>query len=129
MIWSRSVPMGRQGRCGMQNSLSNFGRYTLPLNRGHNWPNILKDELFPQPFGPEMMQFTPLLIVKFMFSTRTSPLGETIGTDSNLMYSASTNLPRDNRLRLLPLASVDLATLARTQLPSAGPATLGRSHG
>lgn len=45
----------------------------------HNPPKILNKELLPQPLGPEITTFIPLLITIIISSTNLSPLGVTIG--------------------------------------------------
>lgn len=70
------------------------GLLKTPPVSGHNPLKILKSELLPQPLGPVMTVFIPLLTSKLIYLTKTSPFGETRGTFSNLMKSSVyTNLP------------------------------------
>ena len=36
-----------------------FGRYNVPVNTGHNDPKTLTNDVFPDPFGPEIIQCIP----------------------------------------------------------------------
>jgi hypothetical protein len=54
---------------------------------------ILNMELFPQPFGPVIIKCIPGLIVTFIFSIKTSPFGERIGTSWNPIFSDSKIYP------------------------------------
>jgi len=50
----------------------------------------------PQPFGPVIIQFIPGLISIEILSTSLSPLGDIIGTSSNLIKSLSYISPFDS---------------------------------
>ena len=52
----------------------------------------------PQPLGPTIRRWRPGLTEKFNFSTRTSPLGETMGTSMNSMSVLSIVVPRVERM-------------------------------
>mgnify|MGYP001810801044 CR=1 FL=1 len=60
----------------------------MPPKTGHNPPNILNNDDFPQPFGPLIITFIPGVILNDISLTSTSPFGETIGTLSNSMTSS-----------------------------------------
>ena len=62
-----------------------LGRSKTPPERGQSPLKILKRELFPQPLGPVTTVLTPFLTSNEIDLTKTSPLGDTIGTSLNLM--------------------------------------------
>ena len=54
---------------------------------------IRNNELLPHPLGPEIIKFMPGLILKVIFGTKTSPVGEMIGTSENSRFSPIITLP------------------------------------
>jgi len=77
---------------------SGGGRCTTPPYTGQRPPRIRKREDFPHPLGPMMRRCMPGLTSNVSSGTRTSPLGETMGTLSNLMKSEGVTAPRDWRM-------------------------------
>lgn len=62
-----------------------LGLSRTPPDRGQSPLKILKRELFPQPLGPVTTVLRPFLTSNEIDLTKTSPLGDTIGTSLNLI--------------------------------------------
>ena len=61
-------------------------------------PRMRNSELLPQPFGPQTSTFIPERTSKLSSCTRTSPLGVTRGTCSNLRHGRDVSGPAERLL-------------------------------
>lgn len=74
--------------------LSIVGFSKTPPKRGQSSPKILKRELFPHPFGPDIIKCMPGSILKLISLIKVSPLGDKIGTFSNTILEFYFMRPR-----------------------------------